>query len=824
MMFNDRTMDTGSKKVAVVAVQESLDEPLDYLVPLDLRENIEIGHRVVVPLRNRYTTGYVISLKESSEYPKLKEVLQLLDEKPILSGQIIELARWISRYYISPLGLTLKAALPGGINVGSISKVVPATNINKDMALAFVPARATTRRAVLRYILDHQQVDIESLANAFPGKDIFSALRILEKDGLITLKKEISKPLVQPKFQKAVRLNFFIDEIDQVLEEQGKLTPKRREFLLSIARKGGDCLLSDLKDEFGDVYTIAKALEEKGLIVIERERVYRSPLEEPVDDYPKPRQLTESQRSILEQVIDDIEAKRFQVHLVYGVTGSGKTEVYLQAIDKVLQNDMQAIVLVPEISLTPQLVKRFRGRYGDTIAILHSKVSAAERYDQFSKIKRSELNIAIGARSAIFAPFENLGLIVCDEEHDSSYKQDEVPMYHGRDVAVYRGKLASCPVILGSATPSVESFYNTQIGKYRLHRIPKRIDDRPMPKVHIIDMRKHYRRGNIVGEFSMLMIEQITKNLIKGNQTLIFKNKRAFHTSAICQHCGNVLRCPDCSVALKYHQKMQALRCHYCGYKSKMVELCPECGNPLDYRGFGTQRIEQELKELFKGARIVRMDSDAVTRKRSHDVIIKEMETRAIDILVGTQMITKGHDLPGVTLVCVLNADDLLNLPDFRAAERAFQTLTQVAGRAGRGDMAGNVLIQTYSPTHYALQHTKEHDYDAFYANEIVFRERLGYPPFTRMANIVVSHADPRECFGDIIKIRRFLDAGKSADMEILGPAPAPLAKLRGKYRWQMFIKSKQVSSLHNLLGRARAFANKQAIDARFDIDPVDVM
>ena len=564
-----------------------------------------------------------------------------------------------------------------------------------------------------------------------------------------------------------------------------------------------------------------------GLVsIVEREICRNSSMRPGFKPYPKP-EATPAQSAMLAEISKGIHSNRFSPFLIHGVTGSGKTEIYLRAIEEVLRLGKEAIVLVPEISLTPQLLSRFKDRFGNHLALLHSKLGKGERYDQWRRVLRGEVGIAIGARSAIFAPFRNLGIIIVDEEHDPSYKQEEKLKYHTRDLAVVRAKQTDATLLLGSATPSLESYYNAEKGKFRLLTLPERIEGKPLPGVEVVDMKKE---GGLLSE----KVKACLRNNIEDKkQSLLFLNRRGFANFIVCPDCGFTFKCPNCSVTLTYHQKDRSLRCHYCDYKIASPGDCPKCrGYRLRGIGIGTERLEQEIRDLFPGSSVGRMDRDTTTRRHSHQEILKELESGRIDILVGTQMIVKGHDYPNVTFVGVVSADTSLHFPDFRSGERTFQLLTQAAGRAGRGESAGKVIVQTFNPDHYTILRAKDHDFPGFYAEEIRFRDALDYPPFSRLVNFRVTGNNEKRTegiAGEMGRIGQFLlkkDYPKGIDL--LGPSTAPFSKMKGKFRWQMLAKGKSSRLLHqfarDLTGRLEEKAKRIGVNLDIDVDPVFIL
>jgi len=533
------------------------------------------------------------------------------------------------------------------------------------------------------------------------------------------------------------------------------------------------------------------------------------------------------QGNAIKQISSKMAEGKSATVLLQGVTGSGKTEVYLQAIDEVLGCGKQAIVLVPEIALTPQIEERFLARFGDRVAVMHSRLSDGERSEAWRRIRDGEVGVAVGARSAIFAPFSRIGLIIIDEEHEFSYKQEDNPKYHTRDVAAQRAKWHNAVVVLGTATPSIESYYLAQQGVYSFLTLPRRIHDRPMPEVNIVDMREELRLNNR-SMFSRSLHEAIGERLTRGEQSIILLNRRGFATFVLCRDCGFVVRCPHCSVSLTYHSSDKSMRCHYCQFRSGTPDTCPACrSHRIRYFGAGTQKVEDELRTIFPEARILRMDSDTTTRKNSHQQILAAFERGDADILLGTQMIAKGLDYPNVTLVGVVAADTALNLPDFRSAERTFQLLTQAAGRAGRGDKSGQVIIQTYNPENYSIKAVQTQDYAAFYREEIAIREELCYPPFHSLIKIVISGDDEREVIHrleNVLGDARQCAESRGIQMEFLGPSPAPLNRIKDQFRWQLFLKGPDKQLLHTVLIDTIDEATFGSGGLSIDVDPVSML
>jgi len=610
----------------------------------------------------------------------------------------------------------------------------------------------------------------------------------------------------------------------QELEILRRRAPKQAR-VLEVLREEGSCALSALLKRAGAGRDAVRRLAEKGLVRLSQRVTERDPWAGEVVVPTEPPRLMPQQERALAVIRSSIRTLEPPVVLLLGVTGSGKTEVYLQAIGEVLQEGRGAIVLVPEISLTPQTVERFRSRFGDQVAVLHSGLSEGERHDEWHRLNRGDARIAIGARSALFAPVRNLGLIVVDEEHEATYKQEETPRYNARDVAVMRGRQEGCAVVLGSATPSLESYFNTQRGKYALVEMPSRVDHRRMPTVRVVDMRLAAEKEGLK-VISTELAEAARRRLERGEQVMFFLNRRGYAAAVICPRCGYTARCPDCSITLTYHAEGNRLVCHLCGRTAEVPRRCPECGDrAFRYAGVGTQKVEQVARRLFPGAVVQRMDSDTTTRKGAHRKILWDFRAGRINILVGTQMIAKGLDFPNVTLVGVIYADVVLHMPDFRAAERTFQLLTQVAGRAGRGEAGGEVIVQTFTPYHPAIQSARRLDYRSFYDQEIEFRRELGYPPFTRLVCVRL-HGEKEEAVkATAERLRTVLERETPRSTVLSGPAPAPIAKVRGRFRYQLFLRTGRIREVCGVLREVLGgFKSPRGVDVVVDVDPVSVL
>ncbi|SJZ30953.1 primosomal protein N' [Selenihalanaerobacter shriftii] len=634
------------------------------------------------------------------------------------------------------------------------------------------------------------------------------------------------------KEKRIVKLKYSLPKMKEKLAEMSSRAYKQKEVLQYLMEnQGGHLRTSTLAKAVNTTSGTIRRLYEKGLIRYEEVDVRRNPYSEVDFDSTNPLTLNQEQRKALNKAEKLLNQSEASTMLLKGVTGSGKTEVYLQAISKVLDEGEEAIVLIPEISLTPQTVERFKGRFGRQVAIYHSRLSNGERYDEWLRMKKGKAKVVVGARSAVFAPFNNLGLIIIDEEHETSYKQSSHPKYQTRDVATKRAELNEAMVILGTATPALETYYRVQEGEHEFANLSKRIDDKPLPPVEVIDMREELKADNR-SMFSKPLATAIEDRLAKNEQIILFLNRRGFSTFVLCRECGFVLECPNCDVSLTYHADQVSLRCHYCDHRKKVPDICPQCQSRyIKYFGVGTQKVEEAAKDEFPTARILRMDVDTTTRKGSHQAIIDEFKNQDADILLGTQMIAKGHDFVNVTLVGVITADITLNFPDFRAAEHTFQLLTQVAGRTGRGEVTGEVIIQTYNSDHYSIQLAKEHNYEAFYDLEINFREKLNYPPFSNLINLTIKGEDEVEVGRIANKLGAILNQQVEEEelkAEVWGPVPAPLAKLRGNYRWQIILKSDNLDQIRRLNESGLEILdnsnNLGSVTIAVDVDPIEML
>jgi primosomal protein N' (replication factor Y) len=820
------------KPYAEVVLPLRVDKTYTYRIPAGLRGQVAAGCRVLVPLGRRTVTSMVVELSSASSVAGIKEIIDLLDPRPVCDAAMLKLTRWIADYYLCTWEEALRVALPAELRrrtKKSISVKRPAD----DRLARKLRKLSKKQRDILQTLTAAGQLSDLSLIRQVGREGLYAALHRLQGLGLIEIREELSDPRVRARTVRMAHLCLSAEKARAAAEQLRRRAPRQADVLHFLAAADGDVDLSMLRQKTGVCDAVVRGLVGKRLVqIVPRESYRESYAELPGEAVPE-HTLTDHQQKVLDQISEAVEAGRFGVFLLHGVTGSGKTEVYLRAIKRTLEIGRQAIVLVPEISLTPQMVSRFRAHFGNQVAVFHSGLSAGERYDAWRRMRDGFCRIAVGARSAIFVPLKNVGLIVVDEEHVDSYKQTEAPpRYHARDVAIMRGQRADAVVLLGSATPSLESFQNVRRGKYLCCALPERVDGLPLPPVEIVDMCREKREDNW-SIFSRALVEKIWQRLQLQEQIILFLNRRGFSTCIRCQECGHLMTCPHCDVTLTYHSQDLTVKCHYCGYRRKAPDVCPACGGQhIRFRGTGTQRVEDEIAERFPQARVLRMDRDTTRRKGAHLRILQRFRKGQADILLGTQMIAKGLDFPRVTLVGVLMADVGLNMPDFRSGERTFQTITQVAGRAGRSALGGEVLVQTHAPDENAIQMARGHDYATFANRELAGRRLLGYPPFGKLQLWLLQSSDAARAEAAAEKAAEILRQQARRlhldQVQILGPAPAPLSRIRGLYRWQLLLKGSDAAPLRKLAGAAMDQNSRwppwPGVRARIVVDPVEML
>ncbi|MGF7533250.1 primosomal protein N' [Bacillus mexicanus] len=773
-------------EVIVDVSTKNIDRPFDYKIPDHLKGMIKTGMRVIVPFGPRKIQGFVTAVKDASDLSgkSVKEVEDLLDLTPVLTEELMDLSSWLSDKTLSFKITALQAMLPAALKAKYEKELKIAQGV--DLPPQVGQLFSETKTLLYSDIPDH------------------NTLKLIQKyvqKGSIDVTYKVAQK-ANKKMIRHIQANAGKEELSMQAEGLSRQAAKQQAILhFFVAEPEGMKIpAADLCKKTNASSATIKTLIQKGLLKESYEEVYRDPYQDKMFKKTEPLPLTDEQSAAFEPIRQTLDNEEHKVFLLHGVTGSGKTEIYLQSIEKVLAKGKEAIVLVPEISLTPQMVNRFKGRFGSQVAVMHSGLSTGEKYDEWRKIHRKEVRLVVGARSAIFAPFENLGMIIIDEEHESSYKQEEMPRYHAKEVAIKRAEHHSCPVMLGSATPTLESYARAQKGVYELLTLKHRVNHQVMPEVSLVDMREELRNGNR-SMFSVELMEKLEETIAKGEQAVLFLNKRGYSSFVMCRDCGYVPQCPHCDISMTYHRYGQRLKCHYCGHEEPVPHTCPECASEhIRFFGTGTQRVEEELTKVLPNARVIRMDVDTTSRKGAHEKLLTAFGEGKADILLGTQMIAKGLDFPNVTLVGVLSADTTLHIPDFRAAEKTFQLLTQVSGRAGRHEKPGRVIIQTYTPSHYSIQLTKTHDYETFYQHEMTHRREQSYPPYYYLALVTVSHEEVAKAAVTAEKIAHYLKTNCGTDTKILGPSASPIARIKDRYRYQCVIKYKQETQLSALL------------------------
>ncbi len=791
-------------------------DSLSYSVPEALAASLETGARVLVPLGRRRVTALVTAKLDTAPVGiKCRDIEALLDHEAVVPPDLLELMDWMASYYMASRAEVLSLVLSRGLRASSTRMVVL-----KDPDAA---RNQLGKDIVAQLEKNGGSMQAPALARKLGLRSIDRGLASLLKCGAVEVREVLNAPKVNPRFESWVRLRRIPDEASAAA--LFARAPRRREIFEYLAATPSRCVaIAELKTMFPSVSSPLQALAEAGLVEVEKREHYRTPPSTAETDPPP--QLSPAQSAALESVEKSLGS--FDPFLLHGVTASGKTEVYMRLIAAVLQRGGSALLLVPEISLTHQLLSRLHGRFGNTVAVLHSELSAGERWDQWRRICRGEASIAVGARSAVLAPMLNLALIIVDEEHDGSYKQEDGVRYHARDVAVRRAQLAACPIVLGSATPSLESWRNCEENRYTRLSMPERVTENPLPRILVADLRGEDLAAK--GGISDYLAERMAANFDSGGQTLLFLNRRGYAHHLQCYRCGEVLECPDCSVGMTLHQQQRELRCHHCNRRQREPQRCPACkADALVSEGLGTQRLELAVQELLPAARIARLDRDSTSRKGSGASILLDWRKHRVDVLIGTQMIAKGHDVEGVTLVGVIHADSALGLPDFRAAERTFQLLTQVAGRAGRGGRQGLVVIQSYQPEHPLIRAAVEHDYHSMARSELRDREDLGYPPAARMVQL--------RFFGrERAAVERCAYAAARSGEDILrsvagvlmrGPAPAAVERVKSNFRFQLQLRGSSGAAVRHVAAlireRIAASATKAGVRVVVDVDPFDM-
>ena len=805
-----------------------LGQLFTYRVPPLLASSISPGAQVLVPFGSRTTVGVVVALRSEADRTDLKDVEAVLEGTFRLPERTLPLATWIASYYLCQLGEAIRLFLLQGARyrIARRFRLTGQEDVNTGRTRRShgVDVSAHRDAGPVMGALEAAggEASLGALRRLFPADRLSRGLRLLKSRQLVAERATLQAPSARARHVRLVEVAVSAEEIERYCQKHQKQAPARTACLRTAAASD-PVRPAELAARARVSPSVVRALIRDGLLRVRLSQVRRTPWPEALVSPEPPPILIGEQAEAVAAIVAAVEAAHFASFLLYGVTASGKTEVFLRAVQRVLEQGKQAIVLMPEISLTAQALGIYRARFGDRVAILHSALSAGERWDEWERIRTGEASVILGARSALFAPTAALGLIVVDEEHDTSYKQEQAPRYHAREVALKRAELVGCPVVLASATPSLESYYQAETGRHRLLRLSTRIEQRPLPEVRLVDMRGRFSRPAIL---SPAMRQAIASRLRAQEQVILFLNRRGYATFLLCPVCGHAVRCPDCGVAMTFHQRAREVRCHHCGMATPAPTVCARCGGfEIRFSGVGTERVERELGRVFPQARPGRLDRDSAAGKGSHLRIVGRFRAAETDILVGTQMVAKGFDFPGVTLVGVISADNSLNLPDFRAAERTFQLLTQAAGRCGRGDRPGEVLIQTYRPDHYSILAAAQQDYGAFYRQEIETRRELKYPPFSQLVSITVSSRNPDEvakraqALAEEIRHRAV-----GRPVEVLGPAPSPIPRLRGCHRWQVLVRAapgEAQGTLMEMLSKLREWA---AGTITVDVDPVSFM
>ncbi|MBT3515651.1 MAG: primosomal protein N' [Nitrospina sp.] len=801
-----------------------------YEIPFHFNGIVKKGMRVFVPFGRRRLTGYVVDISHHNEKNiTLKAIEEVPDTEPVISKELLSLTRWIADYYHSSWGEAIKAALPAGLDDTSLYKLYLTEKGFKALSENTEPTQAAH---ILQALRSKKKLTSKQLERSLGKNYNPSSLVKLKRNGLVEVENKIKRSPLNYKYNKVIRLAENLPTKENI-EKLLTRSPKQRAIYDFICR--GQTTTSILNRKISGSSQLLISLLRKKLIEIhikkEEKKLPQSNLDQEWTA-EKPLQLNKEQDKCYKELKQSIQKAAFQPYLLYGVTGSGKTEIYLRCIQLVLDLNKSAIMVVPEISLTPQTVERFRRRFGNQVAVLHSGLTQKERFNEWKKIQDEKVSIAVGARSAIFAPFKDIGIIVIDEEHDTSYKQDSCPRYHARDSAIIRAQKQNAVVLLGSATPSLESIKNAEKGKYHYLSLENRVHNRLLPIVKIINMKQEMALKKNFSIFSTSLKKAISERLQREEQIFLFLNRRGTANYISCKECSFAFECPYCSVTLTFHSKNNILLCHYCNFIIRKPTSCPDCGGEvIRFSGFGTQKLEDEARKLFPQARINRLDRDTVKGRESFESVHRKMNLGTIDILIGTQMITKGHDFPNVTLVGVIYADISLHIPDFRSAERSFQLLTQVAGRAGRGKVPGLVIIQSFLPNHYVFDFAREHDFRGFSKKELALREKLKYPPFTRMVSIEIESKQEKagEVFANNIQkdLARILKG--TNDIEVLGPARAALYQINNRFRRHIILRSYDHKKLQSVLGRLYEIpelkrSSNSKIKLTFDVDPVNLM
>jgi primosomal protein N' (replication factor Y) (superfamily II helicase) len=813
---------------ADVALPLRVDQTFTYRLPPAMGEVAQPGSRIVVPFGRKLVTGYIVGLRSSlpAGSPlaelEIKEAEELVDAIPLIASDVLELTKWVAGYYAAPWGEVLKAALPPGISQSVEEFLSLTAKGHEELLQTQGDTSATNKVRLMNLVAASEDFTLRAAGRVMGRIQALTAARALEKSGSLKIRQGRRGAAAKEKLQRAVRLRAAVLGKEATTQAQKRVTS-------ALELAGGSLPLKELLRRAQVTESAVKTLQKKDLLETFDAPVRRDPLAHVDLPEPHAHTLTDLQFKALSEIERQLDHKTYATFLLHGVTGSGKTEVYIRAMRRALDMGRSAMMLVPEIALTPVFSRRLRTQFGDQVAIFHSSLSTGERFDEWTRVKNGTAQIVIGTRSAVFAPVRDLGLVIVDEEHESSYRQQDSPHYNARDTAIVRAQKAGAVVVLGSATPSLESFHNAHTNKYQYLTLPERIGKRPLATARIIDMRTAFAKYGKPKVFSDDLLQAIEETRERGEQSIVLLNRRGYSSFVLCRSCGESIQCDNCDVTLTYHRSESVIVCHYCNYRRAAPTECPTCaGKYIYYVGEGTEQLEEMLKKAFPDLRLARIDRDTTARRSVFEKSLFDFSEGKLDMLVGTQMLAKGHDFPNVTLVGVVSVDAGLALPDFRAAERTFQLITQVAGRAGRGDRPGRVLIQTYHPEHYALLHACAQDYAGFYEEEIRYRQNHSYPPFVALASLLVHGSDLERARNLALELRKEMDlANQDRDCRILGPAPAPLARIKGEHRIQLLVKSRSRRRLRQLIDSAVAAIagrghNTRAIN--IEIDPISMM
>jgi len=814
-----------------IAVPVGARKTFAYSVPRALQGKIRIGMRVLVPFGKKILTGYVVGNSERNKVGniRLRPIRELLESEPAVTQSLVETALWVSRYYFAPPGEVFRALFPAGTQVSGSLKISLTSKAANLLKGGLRPIELNdTENTILDVLVQYPSLTVRELVARSSVRSAESWVEALITSGWVQAEMQVQSPRIKMKERLGIRL------LPETVTDAISLTKLQKRLVTALSSFKEPVLLQEFLSSSGSTYSVAKALERKGLVEIAPAVIQRIPPELTEDRVSEPLVLTDSQEKIVHRISDMIRTQKAERCLIHGVTGSGKTEVYLRLIQEVLRQGGTALFLVPEIGLTPLLSRLVVSRFPGQVSLLHSGLSDGERFDQWHRIRKGEARVVVGTRSAVFAPLKDLRLAVIDEEQDTSYKQDESPCYHAREVAWHRIRQSGGVLIVGSATPSIETFHASQkLESAEYFNLPERVEARPMPEITVVDMGQEFRKKGKYTFLSETLQEELKQCMVRGEQGIVLLNRRGFSRTLLCRSCGHVFVCSECSVSMTYHQQANRIICHYCGVERAAPTGCTNCGAPyIHYSGVGTEQLESILRTLLPEARIARLDRDTARRRGVIRTTLYDFAARKLDLLVGTQMLAKGHDFPDVTLVGVVSADAGLSFPDFRSAERTFQLLTQVAGRAGRGTAPGRVVLQSYYPDHYALLFSQKQDFEAFYRKEIEFRRLMGYPPFRKLTQVLIEDPDRHKATRTAEKIasifkKQVLSKTTGSRPVILGPASAPLEKLRGNYRMQILVKSPAGFDTVTLLQNCFSYLSQHKVSTskvKVDVDPLSLL